>query len=124
MNVKTMLILVVACVACVMAVCWRKEVAAPVAPLASESAEVGGSASGNEPQKRREPSASDGSHQHKAAGTLRAGSDETRARLGLGVPEALAPTNLAARERVLTNLLPALVFHDVLTAASLAETNP
>ena len=118
-----MLILAVACVAGLMVVCWRKEVADTVAPLVSERAEVGASASGNEPQKRREPSASAGPRQHKAAGFSPAVSDETVARLVMEIQEALASNDPAARERALTNLFPALVFHNVGAAARLAESN-
>ena len=118
-----MLILAVACVAGLMVVCWRKEVAGTAAPLVSEPAEIGDSTSGNNPQERREPSPGGSPRKRMAAGISRAASDETVARLVMEIQEALASNDLAARERALTNLFPVLVFHNVVAAARLAETN-
>src|SRR5687767_15018644 len=123
MNVRTMLILAVTCVAGLMIVCWRKEVVGTAAPLVSEPAEVGDSTSGNNPQKRLEPSPGHSPRKRKATGMSRTAFDETVARLVMEIQDALASHDPAARERALTNLFPALVFHNVVTAARLAETN-
>lgn len=117
------MILVVAGVAGVMAVCWLRPVADTVAPLVSEPAEVSNTTSVHGSYEHRQPSPGHSPRKRIVAGISRAASDETAARLAMEIHEALASNDLAARERALTNLLPALVFHNVVAAARLAETN-